>query len=171
MMEIDCLFFIDDMKTLFIAKYWECGTPKRSHEETSYMYLLDFMDKCEGNSYFKSHAHDALLCVLCIYSGRDRSTCRCTWKKELLKLEDLLSFCTGSDRIPPGGFPSPPIIYFSHDESNKLTTASTCDSSIILPTCYHNNQEMFEEMLVLSLKGYDGFGRLWLTQQNIVHFN
>ncbi len=66
-------------------------------------------------------------------------------------------------------FPSPPTVFFSHNKKDKLTTASTCDLSMRIPVCYHLDQDMFEEMLILSLKGNDGFGRVYLLSFTSYH--
>ena len=78
-------------------------------------------------------------------------------------LSDILVFFTGADRIPPGGFskksPYEPKLKFLHDDDEPLATASTCDLILRLPVKYHNDPEKFEEMMILSFKGYQGFGR------------
>ena len=82
---------------------------------------------------------------------------------EPLLLSDILAFFTGADRIPPEGFstkpPCDPKLKFLHDDDEPLATASTCDLILRLPVKYHNDPEKFEEMMILSFKGYKGFGR------------
>ena len=62
--------------------------------------------------------------------------------------------------MPPGGFHTKPNICFSHNSDCVLATASTCDLVLRLPTVFGNNSYKFEEMLVLSFKGYEGFGKV-----------
>lgn len=73
-------------------------------------------------------------------------------------LEDLLSFMSGADTIPPYGFPVTPTLIFLHHEST-LPTASTCDLILRLPACYNYKQYgQFKDAMILGLKGHDGFG-------------
>ena len=81
-------------------------------------------------------------------------------RQERVLLEDILIFCTGTDRIPPGGFSSTPKIQFIHDFGETLATASTCDLTLRTPTCYHYNADKFDDKMILSLKGHIGFGRV-----------
>lgn len=71
-----------------------------------------------------------------------------------MTLEEVLIFFTGSDRIPPCGFPSQPTLTFLHGESEKFITASTCDLELRVPVMYHDDQEEFESMLTDCLKGH-----------------
>ena len=72
-------------------------------------------------------------------------------------LEDVLTFFTGADRVPPLGFPKPPQLHFVHDKTCTLATASTCDLVLRLPTC-HAAYEEFQEKMILSFRGHGGFG-------------
>lgn len=74
-------------------------------------------------------------------------------------LEDILQFCTGTSKVPPGGFHQKPVITFIHS-SASVANASTCDLILRLPTVHHDNPCKFEEMLHLSLKGSLGFGKV-----------
>lgn len=49
-----------------------------------------------------------------------------------LRLEDLLVFVTGADRIPPLGFNDVAEVRFLHGETKKLPIASTCAPAISL---------------------------------------
>ena len=73
-------------------------------------------------------------------------------------LEDLLIFVTGADRIPPLGFDKSPTVVFVQNEARILPTASTCDLTLRLPTAHGANYNRFKEMMVMALKGHDGFG-------------
>ena len=73
-------------------------------------------------------------------------------------VRDILIFCTGADRLPPLGFGRELKIVFLGHESGKLSTASTCDLTLRLPTVHGEDYESFKEAMTLSLKGNDGFG-------------
>lgn len=73
---------------------------------------------------------------------------------EKVLLKDLLIFVTGTDRIPPGGFHHVPEIWFLHKSVDVLCTSSTCDLVLRIPVLFHCNEEKFQEMMTLSLKGY-----------------
>ena len=74
-------------------------------------------------------------------------------------LEDVLTFFTGADGVPPLGFRKPPRpqLHFLHDKTCTLATASTCDLVLRLPTC-HAAYEDFQEKMILSFRGHGGFG-------------
>ena len=48
-------------------------------------------------------------------------------------LEDVLSFSSGADYIPPLGFPIMPTLQFLHDSSSKYPQANTCSIILKLP--------------------------------------
>jgi len=74
-------------------------------------------------------------------------------------LEDILIFISGACRIPPGGFGKQCSLEFLHSASALLPTSSTCEVVLRLPTC-HSNYSTFKEMMMLGVKGHDGFGRV-----------
>ena len=65
-------------------------------------------------------------------------------------LEDLLIFVTGADRLPPLGFDKSPTAgsypLYQHIMTLRLLTA------------HGANYSRFKEMMVMALKGHDGFG-------------
>ena len=71
-------------------------------------------------------------------------------------LNDVLVFFTGADEIPPLGFPKVCSVIFLHDA--KLATASTCDLQLRLPTGHGEDFSSFQEAIILSILGNDGFG-------------
>ena len=73
-------------------------------------------------------------------------------------VRDILIFCSGADRLPPLGFERELKIVFVGQEAGKLSTASTCDLTLRLPTVHGDDYESFKEALTMSLKGNDGFG-------------
>ncbi len=75
---------------------------------------------------------------------------------KVVRPEDILIFCTGTDTEPPFGFPRKPILTFS---DNILAKASTCVLKLQLPLD-HANYESFKYCMVLSLMGNDGFGNV-----------
>lgn len=69
---------------------------------------------------------------------------------------DVLVFFSGINCIPPVGFPRKPKVSFLEGKA-RLCTSSTCDICLRLPTQYVEYAP-FEEAMILSLKGNDGFG-------------
>ena len=74
----------------------------------------------------------------------------------LLRLEEVLSFFTGAERIPPGGFDPKPAVTFNCD--NMYATASTCAMELCLPTRYHDKPSVFRERMITSFRDHGGFG-------------
>lgn len=139
-------------------------TPEQRDEEATYLYFIDFLEKCAGtctciyysmlkycHSYNNHSQLDGDVSVEVTMMGSQA-------RNETVTLEDILSFTTGSTQIPIGGFPNPLHITFS--STRVLATASTCDLTLTLPTKFAENYEMFENQLVLSLKGHEGFGHV-----------
>ncbi len=83
----------------------------------------------------------------------------CSWDRSKGLTKDILIFCTGTDKIPSGGFHLTPTVSFLHDDQDTLATASTCDLSLWLPVIY-DDQIAFNEMFTLCLKGSVGFGKV-----------
>ena len=73
-------------------------------------------------------------------------------------IEDVLVFCTGTDRVPPLQFNKQPTVTFLHASSAKFATASTCDLQLRLPTSYGADFDAFKGAMVMALKDNDGFG-------------
>ncbi len=139
----------------------EKATLQRALEEATYLNFVDFIEKCEGKLRifkvflfscirFQPLEGDVDVSISTLHSSKSRS--------EQVSLEDILSFCTGISAVPVGGFENTPSITFLHGEEHGLATASTCSLQLRLPTKYTENQELFEERLILSLKGHAGFG-------------
>ena len=70
-------------------------------------------------------------------------------------LQDILVFFTGSDTIPPLGFPVTASLNFN--DQNPYPTASTCSISITLPTKYSAYPE-FKEKFLFAMTCHGGFG-------------
>ena len=67
---------------------------------------------------------------VCSHEGED--------SKVVLTLEDVLTFVTGANCIPPMGFDTPPQTTFCHDNSH-YPTASTCSinkDSLFIERCF-----------------------------------
>ena len=75
---------------------------------------------------------------------------------EGLVLEDILSFFTGAEVIPPLGFDHTPALYFNSEA--LFPTASTCALELCLPTRYHSSYAMFKQKASLAFKCHGGFG-------------
>lgn len=82
-------------------------------------------------------------------------------KATTLRLEDLLTFVTGADQIPPLGFANLPQVLFIHQLSGgvpvKVPMASTCAPSISLPATFET-YEPFKAAMVEGIVGGFGFG-------------
>ena len=74
---------------------------------------------------------------------------------EGVTLEDVLSFMSGSLRIPSDGFSPKPQLQF--DSSAVFPTANTCLVRLVLPTTYKTYNE-FRERIVFGMKNHGGFG-------------
>ncbi len=76
-----------------------------------------------------------------------------------LRLEDLLIFITGADKIPPLGFDSSIKIdfYDFQDNNRRLPHASTCSPAIYLPRGMEN-PDTFKELMKKVLTECHGFG-------------
>ena len=79
-----------------------------------------------------------------------------TEEMTVCKLDDVLIFFTGADRIPPLGFDHEAHVCFLHDQNDRFCTASTCDLELRLPCCHHENYGAFREAMVMSF--YDNEG-------------
>ena len=78
-------------------------------------------------------------------------------KSVTLRLDDLLTFVTGADRIPPLGFCGGIGIRFLHGQECILPVASTCGPYISLPTCYRLYDDFKGTMIEGIVSGF-GFG-------------
>lgn len=126
----------------------DTSTTKRQQEEATFLYLLDFLEECEGNFH------------PCISKSCNIYTCTVTADGKVYTeaglQEHMLIFFTGTDREPPLGFPKHPQLIFLH--TGILATASTCDLILRIPTVFHNNYLAFRDMMVESLVSSEGFG-------------
>lgn len=76
-------------------------------------------------------------------------------------LEELLSFITGADQIPPTGFSKCIDITFYATETGvkRLPHASTCSLEFYLPRGV-GDPNVFKEMMLMSLKECIGFEKI-----------
>jgi len=77
---------------------------------------------------------------------------------EEITLEDVIVFFSGSDKIPPLGFPRSPTLNFSQD--NLYPTASTCALVLTLPTQYGRQYDSFKDAMTVGFKFHGGFGNI-----------
>ena len=87
---------------------------------------------------------------MCSHEGED--------SKVVLTLEDVLTFVTGANCIPPMGFDTPPQTTFCHDNSH-YPTASTCVPSIKIP-CSLRDVSLFSTRMTEAIVGTVGFGKV-----------
>ena len=81
-------------------------------------------------------------------------------KEVLVKIEDVLIFFSGINRIPSVGFHTiKPTLEFLHmyNPQDILATASTCDLTLRIPVSHKEDQDSFNDKMILSLKGCSGF--------------
>ena len=74
---------------------------------------------------------------------------------DVVKLTDVLTFFTGADEIPAGGFPREPTLVFTSE--GVLPTASTCAQQLVLPTLFHEDYEQFKRRLDIAFTCHGGF--------------
>ena len=127
---------------MFTANYADTGSIMRCSEEQTYIYIIDFLDQCEGiiGQY--------LLCCYTNYGFVEEGE-ECT-------LEDICIFFSGAKCVPPAGWPKKPTLDFLHDDT-ILPTSSTCSLVLRLPTV-HKSYGSFKDAMVLGIKSNDGFG-------------
>nr|XP_055028865.1 G2/M phase-specific E3 ubiquitin-protein ligase-like [Misgurnus anguillicaudatus] len=80
-------------------------------------------------------------------------------KQSTITFEEILTFVTGADSIPPLGFQGQPTIDFYTQENRRLPFASTCGMVLFLPRGIQEEEEL-ADMLNTALKGYLGFGKI-----------
>lgn len=93
------------------------------------MYFIEYLDRCEFES--------------------DLST-----TNDCVTLENILSFFTGSDTIPPLGYAS---VTLNFNKDNLYPTASTCAVELTLPTM-HNDFDAFKLHMDVAMTMHGGFG-------------
>ena len=71
-----------------------------------------------------------------------------------ITLGEVLSFFTGTNRIPPLGFADATLNF---SPTNPYPTASTCALTLTLPTKYTSYAE-FKSVFVFSMQSHGGFG-------------
>ena len=65
-------------------------------------------------------------------------------------------FCSGASQVPPLGFDRSLTLTFHY--AGVLATASTCALQLRLPVCHGSDYSNFKDIMIMSLKGNDGFG-------------
>ena len=74
-------------------------------------------------------------------------------------LNRVLSFITGAEEVPAGGFECPASLYFC--PISQFPTASTCALQSTLPTTHYNNAVLFKEKILYAFHNHGGFGLIW----------
>ena len=74
-----------------------------------------------------------------------------------LTLNSTMSFFTGAEEIPPNGFATEPMLYFS--SKDPYPTASTCAVELTLPTRYEKYDD-FKRSMQVAMEAHGGFGKL-----------
>ena len=78
-------------------------------------------------------------------------------KEVVIRLEDLLAFTTGANKLPPMGFKDTLRIMFLED--SKLPKASTCGLCLFLPLKASSYEEFKVNLVEGVVSGY-GFGNM-----------
>ena len=73
---------------------------------------------------------------------------------EVVGLEDLMIFFSGTKKEPPLGFSEKPTLEFTE---GNLATSSTCLPNLRIPID-HSTYSSFKHYMTLSLMGQNGFG-------------
>lgn len=78
-----------------------------------------------------------------------------------LTFEDLLTFLSGADCLPPLGFhKKAEIDFYTQDNTcRRLPSASTCSMVLFLPRGVQDETEL-EKLLTEAVKGSLGFGKV-----------
>ena len=81
-------------------------------------------------------------------------------KNLVVSLEDILTFATGANAVPPMGWSEHPSIVFKpvDDGGSDLPSASTCINALYLPTVHYNNYDKFKYKLLFAITCSVGFG-------------
>jgi ubiquitin-protein ligase E3 A len=78
-----------------------------------------------------------------------------SWDVE--KQKKLLTFATGSDRVPIKGLAAVGfVIQCNTQDTSRLPTASTCFNTLLLP-CYSNRDQLAQKLLI-SIENNTSFG-------------
>ena len=72
-----------------------------------------------------------------------------------MTLVDVLTFYTGSDKVPPLGFVPAPTLAFN--SAAYYPSSSTCSLTLYLPTKYEDYCA-FKSRLLYAFKNHGGFG-------------
>lgn len=98
-------------KKLFEVDFSAKGSPWRDREEVTYIFFADFL------------AEEVTATVHLLDED--------VTELQVLKLEDVLIFFSGANRLTPCGFPAEPphkpTLQFLYEDTDVLATASTCD--------------------------------------------
>ena len=138
----------DVVQNLLKVVFSDAGSNMRVQEEATYMFFIQLLNESEGEILFDS---SLIYCVLLHMHADPKETGDLT-------LEEILSFVTGADKVPPSGFQPSPSITFNQD--NVYPKASTCALTLILPTKYHSDYVAFKNKLTFGFKNHGGFGLL-----------
>ena len=71
----------------------------------------------------------------------------------------LLSFCTGSDRVPINGLGQLALTISKHgSDDHKLPTSHTCFNHLLLPE--YSSRDILKNRLLTAIQNSEGFGLL-----------
>ncbi len=78
-------------------------------------------------------------------------------KESVCTFQEIIAFCTGSEKVPPLGFMPKPSVEFNHNNNTRFPVAITCACVLRLPTV-HCEYNLFKENMDFGIKHCKGFG-------------
>ena len=120
----------------------EPGTSEFTREQSTYLFFRNLLDEVEG--MFFLILYNVIKFLLCLLIGEQLD----------IGMDDILSFFTGAENIPPLGFEAATLNF---SPNNPYPTASTCGLSLTLPTKYYNYSD-FKENFAFAIQNHGGFG-------------
>ena len=83
----------------------------------------------------------------------------CTSTAGHITLETVLSFFTGAEEIPPGGYGALVQPHLNFNDIQPYPTASTCAIALTLPTKYYDQPyDAFKRAMDIAMTCHGGFG-------------
>ncbi|XP_051976561.1 G2/M phase-specific E3 ubiquitin-protein ligase-like [Xyrauchen texanus] len=141
-----------------VERHWNAFRPLFTHKEgqltrLSFRALFKVVWSEEGSNRREAE-EDTMFSWECLLSSIEE-------KRVQLTFEDLLTFVTGADAVPPLGFPQQPEIQFYDQEGElkRFPYASTCSTVLYLPRGSSSEDDLFE-IIIEAVHGSAGFGKI-----------
>ncbi|KAL9951675.1 hypothetical protein ACROYT_G044393 [Oculina patagonica] len=124
----------DELMQLMIPDFSDDGTRMKELEVNAFKYFADFITSL--------HYEEP--------------------KEQGLSVKDVMKFITGTNKVPPLGFPKKINVSFIHgceENCRCRPTSSTCDLRVNLPVHYQS-YDVAAELFLSALRDCQGFGRV-----------